>query len=320
MINDLVSIIIPVYNLDKYISICLDSLIIQSYKNIEIVIVDDGSTDKSIDICKLYKDKFNNIYLFQQTNKGVSSARNLGILMSHGSYICFVDGDDYCDFRMIESLLKYFDNSTILTRCGVEKNQKSIPSEIIKSEITTYSKESYLKKILNGSTYIGSCATLLKRDILNNIKFNVSIHFNEDKLFLLEYILKSNGIIKIINHNYYFYYCRTTSVSHSPYSIYFTDIITANEIIYDMISYYNPSLNRLAKNNIQRARIDVLEKILLSNSYKKNAEIFNQIKKTVIKNFTFRCSFKLFILQVATLLGKNMLYLIIKINRYIKRS
>ena len=92
--SDLVSIIIPVFNVDKYIGKTIEKLLNQTYLNIEILLIDDGSTDKSGKICDLYAEKYNKIKVFHQKNKGVSSARNLGINNAKGKYIIFVDADD----------------------------------------------------------------------------------------------------------------------------------------------------------------------------------------------------------------------------------
>ena len=102
--SDLVSIIIPVFNVDKYIGKTIETLLNQTYLNIEILLIDDGSTDKSGKICDLYAEKYNKIKVFHQKNKGVSSARNLGINNAKGKYIIFVDGDDYVTSEYVNSL------------------------------------------------------------------------------------------------------------------------------------------------------------------------------------------------------------------------
>jgi glycosyltransferase involved in cell wall biosynthesis len=100
-----VSIIIPIYNMENYLEECIESIIEQSYKNIEIILINDGSTDKSEIICRKYQIKDTRIKLISSKNKGVSNARNLGIEASTGEYISFIDPDDTVDKKYIEKLL-----------------------------------------------------------------------------------------------------------------------------------------------------------------------------------------------------------------------
>ena len=101
-----ISVIIPVYNVEQYLEKCLDSILNQTYKNIEIILVNDGSIDKSGLICDEYSRKYNNIKVFHKENGGVSSARNLGIDNATGQYLAFIDPDDYIDVNMYEILVE----------------------------------------------------------------------------------------------------------------------------------------------------------------------------------------------------------------------
>ncbi len=102
--NELISIIVPVYNVEQYISKCIDSIINQTYKNIEIILVDDGSSDRSGCICDEYKEKDNRIIVIHKENGGMSDARNVGLKVASGKYIGFVDSDDYIEYDMFEKL------------------------------------------------------------------------------------------------------------------------------------------------------------------------------------------------------------------------
>lgn len=109
--NELVSVIIPLYNKEKYIKRCIDSLVKQTYKNLQIIIVDDGSTDNSTDIISQYKDE--RIELIQKKNEGVSLTRNRGIESSKGKYIAFVDADDYVSKDYIYNLIQQYETKDI---------------------------------------------------------------------------------------------------------------------------------------------------------------------------------------------------------------
>ena len=93
--NDLISVIVPVYNVKNYLEKCLDSIINQTYKNLEIILINDGSTDESLDICYMYEKKDNRIKVFNNRNKGLSYSRNFGVKNSNDKYVMFVDSDDF---------------------------------------------------------------------------------------------------------------------------------------------------------------------------------------------------------------------------------
>lgn len=200
----LVSIIIPIYNKEPYLKKCLNSILEQSYKNIEILLIDDGSTDKGLDICNEFVEKDKRFKYFYKENGGVSSARNYGIDKSSGYYLTFVDADDYIDTDFIERLIenesdlvvcgyKYVHSDIIIDRSSVEEildGRENISNKILSPEYRELLKVPYLK--------------LYKSAIIkeNNIKFNIAMNYGEDTLFVLEYILKCKNI-KFIKYNGY---------------------------------------------------------------------------------------------------------------------
>lgn len=109
-----VSIIVPVYNVEKYLHRCVDSILLQTFTDFELLLIDDGSTDKSVDICDKYALKDSRIRVFHKKNGGVSSARNLGIKKSSGVYILFVDSDDYLSPSHLNNYIKYIGNYEIV--------------------------------------------------------------------------------------------------------------------------------------------------------------------------------------------------------------
>ena len=112
----LVSIIVPMYNSEKYIVRCIDSLLEQSYENIEIIVVDDGSSDNSVEIIKKYND--NRINIYQKRNEGVSATRNLGIEKSNGDFLLFVDSDDYVSKDIVKVMLDKVNNKNSMILCN----------------------------------------------------------------------------------------------------------------------------------------------------------------------------------------------------------
>ena len=117
--NPLISLIVPVYNISKYLRRCVDSILEQSYENLEIILVDDGSTDDSGGICDLYEERDNRVQVIHKANNGLSSARNAGLSAIKGEYVGFVDGDDFIDKYMYETLVRAaLDNDAHVAQTG----------------------------------------------------------------------------------------------------------------------------------------------------------------------------------------------------------
>ncbi len=196
--EDLVSIIIPMYNARKTIQKCLDSVIEQTHKNIEVLIINDGSKDNSINIIKEnYNDR--RIKLINQDNSGVSSARNKGLDLAKGKYILFVDSDDYIDKDLIEKLLLLSkDNNLVVSPYKLEKKDKT------NIYIRYQEEENNIKSIINGSMngYIHGC--LFQRDKIEHIRFDTNLIYMEDMKFLVQYTLKIKKI-NIAKNSYYHY-------------------------------------------------------------------------------------------------------------------
>lgn len=223
MYNDLISIIIPVYNVEKYIEKCVDSILNQSYKNIEIIFIIDGSEDDSEKILRKYQKLDNRIYIYNQENKGVSIARNVGIKRSNGIYVMFVDADDWINKDTIKIMLekKNSNNVDIIKCCFsrefVQENM-SLPSEKM------YEKDVFIKKyqfdnllyplFLNSYFYNSVCGQLIKLENIKNIKFNEGIEIGEDLLFNLELYFNIENVL-VITDNLYHYRCNTQSATRN---------------------------------------------------------------------------------------------------------
>ena len=146
--RDLISIIIPVYNVEKYLKRCLESVIAQTYSNIEIILIDDGSSDKSSQICDAFKGNDSRIIVIQQKNKGVALSRNIGIEKASGLYVTFVDSDDYISPIYIEQLYKtMFISGKKITACSHCHSPEDL-AQIINNEYSTYSSHDAIKEIL----------------------------------------------------------------------------------------------------------------------------------------------------------------------------
>lgn len=196
MKEERVSIIVPIYNSENTIQRCIDSLIFQTYESIEILLIDDGSTDNSKKICEKYTKKENVEYYFK-SNGGVSSSRNLGIEKSTGKYIFFVDSDDTIDRDLIEMLIKEKNSHDVLVGCNINVFEKD--RNIIEERKNEYNTKEFILDILIGKIGGYCCGYLFEKKKIK--KFDTSTHYMEDTIFLLDY-LENEGKVKFCNSCY----------------------------------------------------------------------------------------------------------------------
>lgn len=199
--KELVSIIVPVYNVEKYLRRCIDSIINQTYRNIEIIIIDDGSTDNSGKICDEYAKRDNRIKIIHQQNKGVSSTRNNGIEHANGKYITFVDSDDFIERKMIETIYnKIICENADIVICGVKSidENNNVINQSINTKENKFNNVNAIKVMLDEKLFYSVCwAKLYKKKLFNNIKFNPKIRIAEDMDVLYRVLYKSNKIVQI---------------------------------------------------------------------------------------------------------------------------
>ncbi|ANX00210.1 hypothetical protein CSTERLE_00685 [Thermoclostridium stercorarium subsp. leptospartum DSM 9219] len=205
----MISIIVPIYNVEKYLEICLQSILKQTYRNIEVILVDDGSSDRCPYICDFYSDKYENVKVIHKKNGGLSDARNVGLEIAKGEYILFVDSDDYIDINTCELFIKeigYNEPDIVVGNARVikDKNIKEMRHKYITTGIVT--GEKYLKEELKTKTmYMSACLNLYRKSFLmdNNLKFRVGI-LHEDEEFTPRVFLKAQKVIGtgIIFYNY----------------------------------------------------------------------------------------------------------------------
>ncbi|MBT2614119.1 MULTISPECIES: glycosyltransferase [unclassified Bacillus (in: firmicutes)] len=218
----LISIIIPIYNAEKYLSKCLISITSQTYKNLEIILINDGSTDQSGFISDQFSEKDNRITVIHKENGGVSSARNLGLKTARGKYIGFVDPDDWVDLKMFESLYKLInENQSDIAACGYlrENPDGVVINKITEPNVFSYNQAEALDAILSEDGFKGfTCNKLFSADILQNIVFDEDIHFCEDLLFCCQAISNSNKIVYNSTPHYH-YIIHDNNASQSQFSL-----------------------------------------------------------------------------------------------------
>jgi len=207
--NEKVAIIIPVYNSSKFLRECIESVIAQTYENIEIILVNDGSTDDSLEIIELYSEKDERIMYCSTKNRGVSSARNIGLKMSESDKVVFVDSDDIITPNLVEILINEGENADFVM-CGYVVNDmnKNIRHEFFCPQFSGGIKEycNQLIDFLIPPYLLGPCFKLFDRKIIKkwDITFPLYISYGEDAEFVLTY-LENTETIKCIEYIGYEY-------------------------------------------------------------------------------------------------------------------
>ena len=216
----MVSLIIPIFNVEEYLEECLESIIDQSFKDYEVILVDDGSTDKSRWIIRAYKKKFKNIKTLFQSNKGVSEARNLALKHATGEYILYIDSDDFLKGNMLELMVnKAKDTKADIVMCNYNlyygannENNRIFSYNLLEDNI--YSSKEVIDMMLNFKIQGQLWNKLFKRSLLieNNFKFERG-RYIQDILPVFKVINKSEKIA-FINEDLYYYRQRNTSTIH----------------------------------------------------------------------------------------------------------
>lgn len=243
--NELISVIIPIYNVENELSRCLDSVINQTYVNLEIILVNDGSTDNSELICYKYLEEDNRIVYIKQKNHGLSYARNKGISVAKANYYVFIDSDDYVNVNFIKELyLTLTNNEADIAVCGFEKVYEE-NHDILKKQngvICSYEGINKYYNVYNEFDMFTTVAwnKIYKKEIFKNIKYPIS-KIHEDEFVVLK-LLENANRVSYSSCNYYYYYQRTNSITGS-YKYNRTDIL---EALQNKMNFFKQKeLNRL---------------------------------------------------------------------------
>jgi len=227
----MVSVVIPVLNREDTIERCLDSIVRQSYADLDIIIIDDGSTDKTCEICAGYVNRDERIRLLTGSKTGVATARNLGIENAKGEYLTFIDSDDFVDPDYIRLLFESVDGQdfimSVCNYCEVRGNKRENRVLYNKSEVCT---ADYIDDFLYNRVQGGLCwGKLYRHDILKTMFEDFS--YCEDVLFVFNYLSDNPGIVKIVSKPLYYYYRHENSITGSRKAVYLKDSVSVAENI-----------------------------------------------------------------------------------------
>lgn len=256
--SPLLSVIVPVYNVENYIGDCIQSLINQHYSNLDILLIDDGSEDRSSQICDEYADLDNRIRVFHQTNQGLSKARNVGLENAEGEYITFLDSDDFIDIEMYSSLMNVIKEYDVqIAACGMQVfNDGETPVKVEHGgKVYIYSSEEVIERYLYPGQFLDvvSCNKIFDRQLFIGVTYSEGRLF-EDFVPITKTILKANQIASL-NSNLYYYRKRVGSINNENFNVKkmnyrVMDLDTAlNELLYiikecnqEWLSYVMPGV------------------------------------------------------------------------------
>ena len=345
--NPLVSIIVPVYNTERYLSQCLDSLICQTYRNIEIIVVNDGSTDGSINLLHEYQKRDSRIFLIEQDNQGLSFARNLALKHVKGKYICFVDSDDWLNEDTILYAVKKIESKNVdIVLWGYVKEFKTYSRCVFLSNIETYFDESEVHKLyrriigpvkeqLAEMEKIDSFVTVWGKLYCSSIIKNKNVHFvstkeigtAEDLLFNIEVFRYVKRAIVIDKCFYYYRKFNNTSFTSVYKKRLFSQWKRLQDLIYERI-YQVPDYTEAFYNRVAGSIIGLgLNECSSSNSlclkYKRLMRILKEERyRRAYRQLDFSyfpVHWKVFFLCAKYRLGWCLLLLLFCIQKIVRR-
>lgn len=285
-----ISVIVPVYNAEQFLDKCIQSIRRQTYSNLEIILVEDGSTDSSLSICRRHEKEDGRIRVVAKENQGVSAARNTGLDCADGEYIGFVDSDDYIEEDMYETLLSNLkEGRADLAICGIAQ---VYDNRVIKDKVNfkkVVDREEAVFMVLE-SRYISvnPVNRLFKRELFDGLRFPVGMT-SEDAYLILDILAKTERVSVDLTPKYYYVH-RTNSITTSGYKKTDWCVITAYQKNKKIVEERYPRYNKVAEFRLFWAYYYVLDKMLLSEGEipeEEKREVVSFLKKNwfrIIKN------------------------------------
>lgn len=239
--NKLVSIIVPIYNVEKYLEKCVCSILNQDYNNLEVILVNDGSTDKSLEICERLQKKDNRIKIINQKNLGVSAARNNGFYYSKGDYICFIDSDDIIEIDMVSTLVKLLqENECEVANCNIHiiEKDKTEKNFYTNKNIKIYNSSELKKYFLLGKVSHACWDKMYKREVLEKVNFVLN-STSEDRYFCWKLYKTINKMVVTSKVGYHYIRKNENSITSTPLSLKnISRIEEALNVKNDVLLYY----------------------------------------------------------------------------------
>ena len=319
----MISVVVPVYNVEKYIKKCIDSILNQTYKEFELIIVDDGSSDSSGLICDEYSNIDEHIKVFHKKNGGLSDARNYGIIKSSGEYITFVDSDDFIAPQMIEMLYKKLsENNCDISICDPVHCFENDSAEFeLANRTMILNSEKAIEKLFYQKSFLTSAwGKLYKKELFANLKFPVGMLF-EDSAIMYKLFERANNIC-YFSAKLYGYLHRESSITTSRFSERDFDILKiTHEIIdhYSDVNFYSKKLYKAAVtyhlNAAFRIFLNATSEFKNHKMYIDSKEIIKNYKCNVLFNLNVRIKTK-FAIIMYIISKKALKKIYIKVDRW----
>ena len=302
VVEKLISVIIPAYNLEKYFGKCIQSVINQSYKNLEIVLVNDGSTDSSFDICKRFSKMDSRIVLLNKENGGLSSARNYGIDNASGEYISFLDSDDFINEDMYETLVynleKFNCDISIVESHDIYEDNYFIKKQASEEKIIVYSKQEAMAKYFEGN-FIPAWGKLYRKEIFKNIRFPLGV-LNEDEAIMIRVFDSCERNIVYQDIKLYFYLKRESGSITSTKNNIKNNVDWVNNAYANLVYISSNHANLLSKAKARYytsivamlIRLVDLDSVEFNDEMKRYNDLLKINKKEILKNKDINLSFK----------------------------
>ena len=279
MDTSLISVIVPVYNIKEYLPRCVESITGQSYKNLEILLVDDGSTDGTGALCDTLAGKDSRIRVFHKKNGGSSSARNLGIQEAKGAFLAFVDSDDYIESNMYERLMQGIVVSGAevvqIGRDEVDEAGNKLPDVCVPpSEDIFIESEDFMKELLLHKGDCSFCTKLVKRNLLADKRFPEGV-LNEDFHLLVQLLPQIRGIMSLSGQAYHVFYrigSNTRKKDKNDFSRVFGDNVDNADMVQKIVDTEYPALHDISMRFGLFQRMDYMLHIPISQMDKKNKQ------------------------------------------------
>ena len=312
-----ISIIVPVYNVEKYLERCVESLINQTHKNIEIILVDDGSKDNSGKLCDELAQRDSRIIVYHKENGGLSDARNYGIDKSTSDYVGFVDSDDFVDEDMYEILLSNllkFDSEISFCRLNDVFND-DITKDNTENKPYLMTSEQAIKMVLEAKVFsVTAVNKLYKKSLFDQIRFDKG-KIAEDAFIMVDLLSRCEKIAATEAKKYYYMH-RENSITTQKFTPKFLNVIEAYEKNAKIVSNKYPDLKYQADTRICWAYFYVLDRLLKDEEYKDEKleteliQYLKKHKKFILSNSLFNAKRKLSF--VTLLINKNLYKTILK--------
>ena len=284
MMGEKISVIVPVYNVEQYLERCVDSIISQTYTNLEIILVNDGSTDNSGKLCDELAKKDERIRVIHKENGGLSDARNRGIDEAESDLVGFIDSDDYIDSDMYEVLLKNLNNTDAdLSMCALYDVYNNTPeAQVTNKETWKLSSEQAIKMVMEAKILsVTAVNKLYRKSLFTDLKFEVG-KIAEDAFIMIKLLDKCEKIVAT-NEKKYYYVHRENSITTQKFSTKFLNVIEAYEQNSNIISEKYPKLKDVAQTRMNWAYFYVLDRLLLDDNYN-DKELENKLI-SYLKNY-----------------------------------